>query len=303
MRNNPQKHLDELRKQAWRKTIILLFIVATPLYIAYRCDVQDHERYEKEFHEEDIVDKSTFSKYVTIRAEEYCKRMNEIRQINNSDKSLRETEILMNEVSYFKNSTIRDIGMNKDFADNIVNDIQRVFEEKLRQCGYFDDDYSSNNTDSNSNFQNEQNNSGNYDYESSVNEKSINESNVNESNVNEGTANKYNSSNQVNYSSEYESAASFPGGQQALVNYLANNINYPEVAIENGIQGRVIVRFSIDANGEIENAVVDRGLNNCEECNIEALRVVNKMPKWIPAKKDGIAIKSWLSIPINYKSN
>jgi hypothetical protein len=137
-----QQMLNELRAKAIRKTIIVILIIATPFYILYRCDENDKEKYESEFHESDIVDLSTFSKYVTIQAKDYCKKMNEIRQITNSDKKSLETGKLIEWVAYFQNSTIRDIGMNNDLSDDIVSKAQDIFVSELRKCGYFESDYS-----------------------------------------------------------------------------------------------------------------------------------------------------------------
>jgi hypothetical protein len=130
-----------MRAKAIRKTIIIiLVIIVAPIYILHRCDKNDKEKYESEFHENDIVDVNTFSKYVTIQAKDYCEKMDEIRQIKNSDKKIRETELLINEVAYFQNSTIRGIGVNKDLPDESVSQAQSVFESELKKCGYFGDD-------------------------------------------------------------------------------------------------------------------------------------------------------------------
>ena len=137
-----QQILNELRAKAIRKTIIVILIIATPFYILYRCDENDKKKYESEFHESDIVNLSTFSKYVTIQAKDYCKKMNEIRQLTNSDKNLLETGKLIESVAFFQNSTIRSIGVNNDLSDDIVRKAQDIFVSELRKCGYFDDDYS-----------------------------------------------------------------------------------------------------------------------------------------------------------------
>lgn len=111
-------------------------------YFAHRCDKKIQQDFENEFHESDIVDLATFSKYVTIQAKDYCKQMNEIRQIKNSDSKSLETGKLIGYVDYFQNSTIRSIGMRNDLSDDIVRKAQDIFVSELRKGGYFEGDYS-----------------------------------------------------------------------------------------------------------------------------------------------------------------
>lgn len=87
-----------------------------------------------------------------------------------------------------------------------------------------------------------------------------------------------------------EQPPSFPGGQSALMDYLNNNIKYPVIAAENGIEGRVIVQFVVGRDGSIESAIVARGVD--PSLDKEALRLVNSMPKWIPGKQGGQAVKT-----------
>ncbi len=96
-----------------------------------------------------------------------------------------------------------------------------------------------------------------------------------------------------------EQMPEFPGGQQALMEYLSKNIKYPAKAIKEGIQGRVIVRFVINRTGTVERAEVIRGLGS--GCDEEALRVVNAMPKWKPGKHNGQAVSTFYTWPIIFK--
>ena len=91
----------------------------------------------------------------------------------------------------------------------------------------------------------------------------------------------------------------FPGGIEALYKYLAENINYPEQAKAEGVQGRVFVRFVIEADGSITNAQVLRGIGG--GCDEEALRVVNAMPKWKPGMQDGKPVRVQYNLPIIFK--
>lgn len=74
----------------------------------------------------------------------------------------------------------------------------------------------------------------------------------------------------------------FPGGGQALINFINNNRNYPENAYENGIEGRVTCSFVVNSDGKICHIKVLRGVE--ETLNNEALRIISKMPAWVPGK-------------------
>lgn len=90
----------------------------------------------------------------------------------------------------------------------------------------------------------------------------------------------------------------FPGGQEALMNYLATNINYPREAMETGIQGIVYVTFIVEADGSITNIEVPKRIGG--GCDEEAIRVVQSMPKWKPGKQDGEPVRVSFSLPIRF---
>ncbi len=96
-----------------------------------------------------------------------------------------------------------------------------------------------------------------------------------------------------------DSMPEFPGGQEALVEYLSKNIKYPEAAIEAGIQGAVYVSFTVDADGAIRDALVMRGIGG--GCDEEALRVVNSMPLWEPGMQRGEAVMVKYRMPIRFR--
>ena len=96
-----------------------------------------------------------------------------------------------------------------------------------------------------------------------------------------------------------EQQAEFPGGQAALMKWLSNNIRYPEAAQQNDIQGRVIVKFVVEKDGSIGHAEIVRGVDR--DLDKEALRVVNKMPKWQPGKNNGVAVRSYFTLPVTFK--
>ena len=96
-----------------------------------------------------------------------------------------------------------------------------------------------------------------------------------------------------------EQMPSFPGGGGTLINWLDNNIQYPETAKEMGVQGRVIVKFIVEKDGSISNAKVSRSLDT--DLDNEALRLVKSMPKWNPGKQNGTEARVRYSIPVNFR--
>ena len=95
-----------------------------------------------------------------------------------------------------------------------------------------------------------------------------------------------------------EQPASFPGGQEALLAFLDQSVRYPE-GYESCAQGRVVVRFTIDVDGSIVDPKVIRSLD--PPLDKEALRVVGLMPKWIPAKENGVSKRVEYNLPVPFK--
>jgi len=100
-----------------------------------------------------------------------------------------------------------------------------------------------------------------------------------------------------------EDEASFPGGLQALTLYLNTNMVYPQRALDDGISGRVYLRFVVSSTGKITNVKVTRGIPNCPECDAEAKRVIQNMPNWIPAKNNGKNVAMWFNLPIKFSAD
>lgn len=94
-------------------------------------------------------------------------------------------------------------------------------------------------------------------------------------------------------------AAEFSGGMQALMSWLSKNIRYPEAAQQANIQGRPVVKFVIEKDGSVTQAQIIKGADR--DLDKEALRVVNNMPKWTPAKKNGQPIRSYYTLPITFR--
>ena len=95
-----------------------------------------------------------------------------------------------------------------------------------------------------------------------------------------------------------ENMPEFNGGMGALMQYLSDNIRYPE---EKDIQGRVIVRFVVGKDGSISNAQVVKSVH--PSFDAEALRIINNMPKWIPGTQNGKPVNVKYVVPINFKSS
>ena len=121
-----------------------------------------------------------------------------------------------------------------------------------------------------------------------------------------------------------EEPAQYPGGQGALMQYLAQNIRYPKISAENGAQGKVLVQFIIEKDGSLSNVAIAKGVTPAEDgitvtaqgtaaeenntskeaygaLNIEAVRVIRNMPKWIPAKQRGQVVRMRYTLPITFR--
>ena len=92
---------------------------------------------------------------------------------------------------------------------------------------------------------------------------------------------------------------SFPGGQQALLDFLRQNVNYPEQAKKDSIEGRVVVGFVIDTDGSITDPKIVKSVHPLLDA--EALRVVKLMPKWEPGSENGTPVKVKYNLPISFK--
>ena len=95
-----------------------------------------------------------------------------------------------------------------------------------------------------------------------------------------------------------EEDAEFPGGYDKLAEFIQNNLVFPDEALEIGVKGKAMVRFVVEKDGRISNATVERPIVECPACNKEALNVINKMPKWVPAKNAGRPVRLWVRIPV-----
>ena len=96
-----------------------------------------------------------------------------------------------------------------------------------------------------------------------------------------------------------EKMPSYPGGNSALKQFLKDAIQYPQMALENEVEGKVYVRFIVNPDGTIESPTVVKGIGfGCDE---EALKVISRMPGWIPGEQGGFKVQVIKTLPINFR--
>jgi len=95
-----------------------------------------------------------------------------------------------------------------------------------------------------------------------------------------------------------EDQPGFPGGEEARMRFLSNNIRYPAIARESGIQGTVFITFVVERDGSITDVQVVRGIGG--GCDEEAVRVVRMMPRWTPGKQRGRPVRVQFMMPIRF---
>lgn len=96
-----------------------------------------------------------------------------------------------------------------------------------------------------------------------------------------------------------EQPPSFPGGQAALMSYLSKSVKYPEEALKDNVQGRVIVGFIVEKDGSVSNAKIIRSVDSA--LDKEAIRIVMSMPKWTPGRQNGRNVRTKYNVPVNFK--
>jgi protein TonB len=95
-----------------------------------------------------------------------------------------------------------------------------------------------------------------------------------------------------------EDAPEYPGGEEARMKYLRDNIRYPAIARESGIQGTIFITFVVERDGNITDVRVVRGIGG--GCDEEAIRVVENMPKWVPGRQRGRSVRVQFMMPIRF---
>ncbi len=98
-----------------------------------------------------------------------------------------------------------------------------------------------------------------------------------------------------------EFSAEFPDGREALLKYIQDNLELPEAVTSGKIGGKCYLKFIISAYGSVSNVKVQRGVQDCPECDNAAVDLVRGMPKWVPAMDNGKPVNSYYNLPITFK--
>lgn|SRR5574344_1063229 len=96
-----------------------------------------------------------------------------------------------------------------------------------------------------------------------------------------------------------EQAPEFPGGKEALSNFLTQEVHYPLEALQKGIEGTVFLRFVVEKNGSISQVKVVKEVGG--GCTEEAIRVVEKMPRWKPGTQNGKPVRVQFTLPLKFQ--
>ena len=105
--------------------------------------------------------------------------------------------------------------------------------------------------------------------------------------------------NRYEFFGSVEQQPQFRGGERALLNYLMENVKYPPSAIKDSIQGRVVVQFVVEKNGEVGEVKVVRSVR--EDLDEEAVRVIKTLPKFSPGRQNGKVVSDWYTLPVTFK--
>ncbi|RIY13056.1 energy transducer TonB [Hymenobacter rubripertinctus] len=90
----------------------------------------------------------------------------------------------------------------------------------------------------------------------------------------------------------------FPGGQEALLQYIAKNIKYPAMALRNQVEGRVFIKFVVGPDGTVTNVEVQKGIG--AGCDEESMRVIKSLPRFTPGKQNGRAVSVYYTVPVTF---
>jgi len=96
-----------------------------------------------------------------------------------------------------------------------------------------------------------------------------------------------------------EQMPQFPGGDEEMMKFIKDHLNYPPSAAEMGIEGRVTIRFVVSRNGDVTEVTIIRGRD--PSCDKEAVRVVKLMPRWIPGRQNGRNVPVYYTLPVVFK--
>lgn len=93
----------------------------------------------------------------------------------------------------------------------------------------------------------------------------------------------------------------FQGGEQKMIQFIKENLRYPQTAKENNIYGRVVIQFVVNKDGTISNISIIKGVD--KSLNEEAIRLTKSMPRWVPGKQNGKVVPVYYSLPISFDPN
>ena len=96
-----------------------------------------------------------------------------------------------------------------------------------------------------------------------------------------------------------EQMPQFPGGEAALMKFLSSHINYPPMAAENNVQGKVILQFVVEMDGHVGEVKIARAVD--KDLDKEAVRVVKSLPKFTPGRQNGQPVRVWYTLPVQFK--
>lgn len=114
-----------------------------------------------------------------------------------------------------------------------------------------------------------------------------------------GSTNTEKKKEEVQDNAMVEVPATYPGGEQALLAYVNSHVKYPEIAIEQEVQGVCLLRFKVDKDGSVSDVRVKKSLS--KECDAEAIRVVKTLKRFIPAKQQGHPVAVWFNLPVRFQ--
>ena len=138
---------------------------------------------------------------------------------------------------------------------------------------------------------------GTVNFDQGTNDKNVTETNKREIVVEEQPAEKPKEVEKVFIS--VEQMPQFPGGDIALMKYLQSHINYPPMAAEMNVQGRVVVQFVVDKTGHVGEVKIVRSVD--KDLDKEAVRVCKSLPKFTPGRQNGQAVSVWYTLPVTFK--
>ncbi|MBR1889221.1 MAG: energy transducer TonB [Alloprevotella sp.] len=114
-----------------------------------------------------------------------------------------------------------------------------------------------------------------------------------------GSTNTEKKKEEVQDNAMVEVPATYPGGEAALIAFVNSNTVYPEIAQEQEVQGTVVLRFKVDKDGSVSDVKVKKSLT--KECDAEAIKVVKKLKRFIPAKSQGHPVAVWFTLPVRFQ--